>query len=155
MKMRFGLALLFFLLISNSCFSPRLIAGPGDDTVLPVVPSMPGQVVQFDYLNDEDGLLSDETGAIFQDSEGFIWIGNWNGIQRYDGYQFRNFHHDPDDPKSLSHDYTVQFYEDSSGNFWIPSVDGLNLYDRETETFTRFYPDADNPERENFNRVVP
>ena len=118
---------------------------------LPVVPSMPGQVVRFDHLTVEDGLMSDETNNVFQTSDGFMWIGTYEGLQRFDGYQFKDFYHDPDDPTSISMNIFYYFFEDSAGNFWIGTVDGLNLYDKASESFTRFYPDADNPDREFFN----
>jgi len=123
----------------------------GDRDLLPVIPTMPGQVVRFDHLTDEDGLISDETNNIYQTSDGYMWIGSFEGFQRFDGYQFKDFYHDPDDPNSISAYSYYLFFEDSSANFWIGTVDGLNLFDKETETFTRFYPDADNPDRENFN----
>ena len=127
-------------------------AAPLDsESLLPVVPQMPGQVVRFDHLTDEDGLISDETNNIYQTSDGYMWIGSYEGFQRFDGYQFKDFYHDPDDSNSISAYSYYLFFEDSSANFWIGTVDGLNLFDKETETFTRFYPDADNPDRENFN----
>ena len=45
-----------------------------------------GQDLRFDHLTTEDGLSSNEVLCILQDSHGFVWIGTFNGLNRYDGH---------------------------------------------------------------------
>ena len=95
---------------------------------------------KFDRLTVEDGLSQMSAYCIFQDSRGFLWIGTHDGLNRYDGYEFRVFKNDPMDPKTISDNYVVSITEDSRGYLWIATYShGLNMYDPDYETFTRFY----------------
>ena len=42
-------------------------------------------------LGNQNGLNSSDITALFQDQDGFIWVGNKPGVSRYDGFQFVNF----------------------------------------------------------------
>ena len=47
--------------------------------------------IQFSHLTAEDGLSLSGVTQIFQDSKGFLWFGTYNGLNRYDGYNFKIF----------------------------------------------------------------
>lgn len=73
---------------------------------------------------------------IFQDRYGFMWFATLDGLNRYDGYRFTVFRHDPRDSASLTESYVQTFFEDSKGRLWIGTISGgLDLFDRVTETF--------------------
>jgi len=102
----------------------------------------PGSIIQFEHLNIEDGLSQNAGLAIFQDSRGYLWIGSQDGLNRYDGYSFKIFKHDPDDPTSISQNSILAIAEDSDGMLWIGTWGGgLNRYNPSTETFTRYLND--------------
>ena len=102
----------------------------------------PGSIIQFDHLTIEDGLSQNAGLAIFQDSIGYLWIGSQDGLNRYDGYTFKIFKHDPDDLNSISHNSILSMAEDKSGSLWIGTWGGgLNRYDPATEKFTRYLHD--------------
>ena len=102
----------------------------------------PGSIIQFEHLNIEDGLSQNAGLAIFQDSRGYLWIGTQDGLNRYDGYTFKVFKHDPDDPNSISHNGILSIAEDKDGSLWIGTWGGgLNRYDPSTEKFTRYLND--------------
>ncbi|MBL0345548.1 two-component regulator propeller domain-containing protein [Candidatus Villigracilis affinis] len=106
----------------------------------------PGSVVRFEHLTIEDGLSQNAGLAIFQDSRGYLWIGTQDGLNRYDGYGFKIYKHDPDDPNSLSHNSILSMGEDKNGSLWIGTWGGgLNRYDPATETFTRYLTDPEAP----------
>jgi signal transduction histidine kinase/ligand-binding sensor domain-containing protein len=68
-----------------------------------------------------------------------MWIGTQDGLNRYDGYEFAVYRHDPDDPYSLRDDFIESIYEDRSGDLWIGTQDGwLERYDRENDGFTHY-----------------
>ena len=68
-----------------------------------------------------------------------MWIGTPGGLSRYDGYQFKTYQHDPDNPNSLSGNWIRDLYEDREGLLWISAEGGgLNKFDPRTETFTRY-----------------
>jgi len=93
---------------------------------------------KFDYLTPDNGLSQANVECIFQDSQGFIWIGTFNGLNRYDGYEIRIFNHNPDDTLSLSHEHVSAICEDKEGNLWMATYGGgISVYDPGTETFHR------------------
>ncbi len=93
---------------------------------------------RFEYLTAEDGLSQGNIECIFQDSRGFIWIGTFNGLNRYDGYEIKIFNHDAEDSLSLSHEHIIQMCEDAEGKLWIATYGaGVSIYDPETSTFRR------------------
>ena len=99
----------------------------------------PGSIIRFDHLTIEDGLSQNAGLAIFQDSRGYLWIGSQDGLNRYDGYTFKIYKHDPDDPDSLSHNSILTMAEDSDGSLWIGTWGGgLNRFDPATEKFDSF-----------------
>ena len=57
--------------------------------------------LRFSHLTDKDGLSNNDVRSIVQDKDGIIWIGTENGLDRYDGYGFRNFFTDPGDPRTI------------------------------------------------------
>ena len=106
----------------------------------------PGSIVQFERLTIEDGLSQNAGLAIFQDSRGYLWIGSQDGLNRYDGYTFKIYKHDPDDPASISHNSILSIVEDTDGSLWFGTWGGgLNRFDPVTEAFTRYLPDPDDP----------
>jgi len=49
------------------------------------------QNVRFDHLSTEDGLSNNFCYCTFQDQDGYIWIGTDDGLNRWDGYDFKIF----------------------------------------------------------------
>ena len=98
--------------------------------------------LSFESIGSNHGLSSNMIQAICKDGQGFIWVGTGDGLNRYDGKNFRVFRNDPANPKSLSHNNILTLLEDRSGNLWIGTRGGgLNRYDFEQETFTSFLHD--------------
>src|SRR5574339_1238785 len=87
----------FFLPLSGVTAAPA--ANPSFDPDLDIAP---GSIVQFEHLTIEDGLSQNAGLVIFQDSKGYLWIGSQDGLNRYDGFTFKVFKHDPDNPNSIS-----------------------------------------------------
>ncbi len=107
----------------------------------------PGSIVRFEHLSIEDGLSQNAGLAIFQDSRGYLWIGTQDGLNRYDGYSFKVYKHDPEDPASLSYNSILKIIEDENGILWIGTWGGgLNRFDPVTETFTRYQHNPDDPD---------
>ena len=82
---------------------------------------------------------------MLQDRRGFIWIGTYNGLNRYDGYRFKTYKPDPKNPNSLGGLFVSALFEDRSGILWIGTDQGLNRFDPATERFTHFRADPNNP----------
>ncbi len=101
--------------------------------------------VRFKRHDMSNGLSFNGVTTIAQDSVGFLWIGTRKGLNRYDGYTFTHYWHDPEDSTSLSGNEAHYVYVDTRGVVWVAGPTGLNRYDRERDAFTRFQPDPDDP----------
>ncbi len=101
--------------------------------------------VRFDRLSTEDGLSNDNVKGIHQDRRGFLWISTDRGLNRFDGYAFRVFRHDPDDSTSVGDDVVNAVLERSDGRFWVATAGGLNVLDPASATFTRLRHDPEDP----------
>ncbi|MCH8963184.1 MAG: hypothetical protein IH820_18190 [Bacteroidetes bacterium] len=82
---------------------------------------------------------------ITQDSQGFMWFGTWDGLNKYDGYSFTIYRHDPEDSTSISNSGVTSLYVDHSDALWVGTWDGLNRFDPATETFSRYQHDPNDP----------
>ena len=92
----------------------------------------------FKNLNTTDGLSNNKVRVITQDSQGFLWIGTTDGLNRYDGYHFTSFRHNPQDSASISDNHIYSMLEDQNGNLWIGTEDGLDYYNSDNGKFTTF-----------------
>ena len=96
------------------------------------------QDIRFKHLSFREGLAQSPISSIVKDSRGFVWLGNWKGLTRYDGYEFKTFNHNNADRKSISNNRVNSICEDRDHRLWIGTSNGLNRYDPVHESFTRF-----------------
>lgn len=96
--------------------------------------------VKFEHLSLEDGLSHIYARQIIQDKSGFIWIATPDGLNKYDGYQFTRYRHDPFDSTSLAANSTNCIFVDSGGTLWVGSFDALHRYNPAEDNFTRYQP---------------
>ena len=102
--------------------------------------------LRFERISTEQGLSQFSVRCILQDRQGFMWFGTQDGLNKYDGYTFTVFTHDPDDPESLSDTNIVSLFEDSDGMLWVGTLGGgLNRFDPRQETCERFKHDDEDP----------
>ena len=96
------------------------------------------QDLLFRSLTVDDGLSQHDVSCILQDSYGFIWIGTYDGLNRYDGFSILNYFHETDNIKSISSNRILSLFEDSKKRIWIGTDGhGLNYYSLITEKFVR------------------
>lgn len=102
------------------------------------------QELDFDRISVEDGMSNLTVRAIHQDARGFMWFGTGDGLNRYDGYDFKVYKHDPEDPDSLSDSDVFSIHEDRQGEFWVGTRSGgLNRFLKAEERFEHFRHDPD------------
>jgi two-component system sensor histidine kinase ChiS len=122
----------------------------GESDQIPATSPPPGSTlrdIEFENISLEHGLSQSVINAIAQDSRGFLWFGTQDGLNRYDGYEFRIFENDPENPNSLSHNWVTAILEDQTGALWIgTNGGGLNRFDRDLEQFVRYPFDSDSPD---------
>ena len=90
----------------------------------PVPQFSPGQHLRFERISLEQGLSQSTVFCMLQDSQGFLWFGTEDGLNKYDGYTFTVYKHDPEDPNSLGGNWIQAMLEDDSGMLWIGTSDG-------------------------------
>jgi ligand-binding sensor domain-containing protein len=89
---------------------------------------------EFSFRNftTADGLSQSYVYCITQDAHGFIWAGTRDGLNRFDGYTFKQYHHREGDSTSLPHDVVSAFAKDSKGNVWIKTYERISRIETET-----------------------
>ena len=65
------------------------------------------------------GLPHNNVRAIVQDSTGYLWLATWDGLSRFDGYDFKNYFHEAADPSSLPYFSIYNLCIDRYNNLWI------------------------------------
>ena len=88
----------------------------------------------------KDGLSFATVYGIIQDNRGFMWFATGDGLNRFDGTNFKVFKFDPGNPYSLPSDYVQTIYKDTHGDIWISSRRGIYQFDTNKERFTKFSP---------------
>lgn len=88
-----------------------------------------------------EGLSQSVITALVQDPDGFIWIGTEDGLNRFDGIEFKIYRHDPDDSLSLPDNYISALKIDHEGKLWIGTANGLSCYQKGTGDFSNYYFD--------------
>ena len=99
--------------------------------------------LRFDHLSVTDGLSQMSVVSVVQDADGYLWFGTRDGLNRYDGYDFRIFRHELHDTTSISDSYIRCMANDRDGRLWVGTTNGLNRYDPRTERFARYYIDRE------------
>ena len=102
------------------------------------------QKLQFDRIGIAEGLSQGSVITLMFDDQGWLWVGTEDGVNRYDGYNFRIFRHDPIDPGSLGSAYVTAIYKDSQGMVWVGTEGGgLNRLNQTNGQFDHFLLDPD------------
>lgn len=93
----------------------------------------------IDHIGIENGLSNSAVRCIYQDHRGFIWMGTQDGLNRFDGTDFKTFVKVNDSANSLSDNWISSIAEDRLGKLWIGTRAGINLYDPVSENFTTVF----------------
>ena len=80
-------------------------------------------------LGIDQGLSNNSVNSIFKDHSGLMWFGTYDGLNRYDGYDFKIFRHNPGDPGSIVNSWVGAIGEDSLYRLWVGTANGISIYD--------------------------
>lgn len=95
-------------------------------------------IYSFERIGVIQGLSQNTVTCIFQDYQGYIWFGTKDGLNRYDGYNFKPFIHDAGNEGTLPNSDISTLFEDSDNNLWIGTDGGLSRYDRSEDRFYNY-----------------
>ena len=87
------------------------------------------QPLYFERIDIKDGLSQNTVNEIIQDSRGFMWFGTKDGLNRYDGMDFKVFKARPHDRSMLGNNQIRSLVEDKAGNILVGTNAGLWRYD--------------------------
>jgi ligand-binding sensor domain-containing protein/signal transduction histidine kinase/DNA-binding response OmpR family regulator len=111
--------------------------------------------LKFARLSLEHGLSQNSITCILRDHRGYLWIGTHDGLNRYDGYQFKIFKNETGNPNSLGNNHINCLYEDRQGVLWVGTFGGgLNRYEPDQEQFTVYKREAGQTRGLSENRVL-
>ncbi len=137
--------------------SPGLELGPervGDLAALSPTPTVGNGDLRFEHISVEHGLAQSTVNCILQDRTGFMWFGTDDGLNRFDGYSFVVYRHDPQDPQSPSHNLITSLHQDSEGAIWIGTYGGgLDRFDPQTGLWRHYPHDPDDAQSLSDNKV--
>ncbi len=95
--------------------------------------------LHWQHLSTSDQLRNPSNNFLFKDSKGFLWIGSTSGLQRYDGFQVKDYGALPVDTFGiLGKNIQGQIVEDGKNDLWITTYQALNHYDIKSEKFTPY-----------------
>ena len=120
-----SIAWLTFFILAVSSFGPALSQEKTGDA-------------KFRRLSENNQLSNLNITAIAQDSKGFLWVGTMDGLNRFDGYDFKIYRNIENDTTSLVKNRVETIYEDSDGILWVSTLNsGLQYYNRTEDAFYR------------------
>jgi len=91
----------------------------------------------FKRYDNRDGLSFNNINCSVQDSKGFLWFGTWDGLNRFDGHEFKIFRTDNKQLKAIGNNFISSLYVGNTDTLWVGTHNGLWKYDAVDETFTR------------------
>lgn len=91
------------------------------------------------YLGIDQGLSNNSIRCIYRDHNGFMWFGTYDGLNRYDGYEFKIFRNNFKNNQSLINNWINAISEDIKGNLWIGTRQGACIYQTLSGNFLPVY----------------
>lgn len=92
----------------------------------------------FQHYGLDEGLSQQTIRCISKTSDGFLWLGTQDGLNRFDGKNFKVYQHNENDPRSLSGNFINRLVESEDGTLWIATGGkGVCYYHPDTDTFQK------------------
>lgn len=103
------------------------------------------QTLEFIRIPPPTGLHPGTVSGV-QDMNGYMWIGTYqSALRRYDGYQYKLYTNDPQNPNSMGGNWMESLYADRNGFIWIGTLgQGLDRLDPSTGNFVHYRFDPNN-----------
>src|SRR5665647_312841 len=104
--------------------------------VIPILSFAKIYTPEFTNYSIDKGLSQCYVPCIENDKYGFMWFGTYDGLNRFDGINFKVFRHDPNDVNSLCCNFISALRYDSSNNLWVGTREGLCLMNMASSNFS-------------------
>lgn len=107
--------------------------------------------INFRNIGIKEGLSQATAEVIYQDSRGYIWIGTADGLNRYNGYEFKIYKYSEDSNNSITSNSIEDIAEDKNGDIWVTTSNGVNKIDKVTDKITNYTDYSQGGSLSNFN----
>nr|WP_321411102.1 two-component regulator propeller domain-containing protein [uncultured Carboxylicivirga sp.] len=92
-------------------------------------------IFRFEHFNSTNGLSQNTVTSLLNDNKGYLWIGTMNGLNRYDGYNFKIYKNNIDNPL-LTNNRILSLWQDQKEFIWLQTYDNYYHYlNPKTEQF--------------------
>ncbi len=105
---------------------------------IPLIAAATDEPYVITVYNESNGLPTGEANVVAQSSDGYIWIGSYGGLIRYDGTQFRNYSAEG----AIESSSIRSVFEDSEGRLWVGTNDD-GVYMMENDVFTHITAESE------------
>lgn len=95
-----------------------------------------GQNYPIRHLDISSGLSNNSVASIYQDQNGYMWFGTFDGLNRYDGNDFKVYRHIHTDPNSIQGNAISCIEGDFENNLWVGTTAGPVVFNAERSSFT-------------------
>lgn len=94
-------------------------------------------------IGTNDGLSQGMINDMLIDQKGYLWVATKEGLNRYDGYHFKVFRHNPNNPNTIADNMVNRLYLDKQNRIWIElDQDRIDCFDPKTERFIHLNSDS-------------
>ncbi len=107
--------------------------------------------LEFKHIQEKDGLSNNVVTKLLKDKNGFVWVGTYDGLNRFDGNHFLKFKKNRKEPNSLIDNVIYDLSLDMDGDIWYATAAGFGCYHQKNGTFENFDSDGKTPLGQIFN----
>lgn len=94
--------------------------------------------ITFSHISINEGLSQSTVFSITQDLSDNMWFATYDGVNRYDGYEFTIYRHKEDDSTSIAGDIARCVMTDSKGRVFVGTDKGVSYYNKASDSFVNF-----------------
>ena len=121
---------------------------------LSFVPMTAQPLCHVTYYDEEDGLPHGHVTQLLQDEQGFMWFATWNGLCRYDGYEFRTFKPQAGGGCQMTTDRIRTFVQRPDGNIVCRVDEDYFLFDIHSYQFSNMAVDEAEADLKNYHKSL-
>ncbi|SMD05500.1 two-component regulator propeller domain-containing protein [Pedobacter nyackensis] len=94
----------------------------------------------FQQLDNRNGLSNSAVNIVFQDKDQLLWVGTWDGLNMYDGTDFRVFNYNTESQGgSIGNNVIQDIREDQQANIWISTIGGITRFEKYSGKFYQYF----------------
>jgi signal transduction histidine kinase/ligand-binding sensor domain-containing protein len=106
--------------------------------------------INFKNISIEDGLSQSTVETLYQDSNGYIWMGTNDGLNKYNGYDFNLYSYEGKSKRSIVNNYIIDIKEDREENIWVGTASGISKINEE-DVITNYLDSHNNGNLSHYN----